>query len=124
MKLLRGDVKVRVVAEVMSRRLLSLAERRARDVARRLGRPMTDDLGAELEAVVNRGIGVDFVFAEGDPGMDLLRLQGGSVVPRLKRVDRLRTHVIDGPDHTFTPVWSHAPLVDQLTSIVKRHDHA
>ena len=61
-----------------------------------------------------------FVFAAGDPGFDLLRIQGGSMFPSLKRRRELTVDVIDGPDHTFTPVWSHPILLDRLTDLVRR----
>jgi hypothetical protein len=41
-----------------------------------------------------------FVFARGEPGIDLLKLQGGSVVERLG--DRCRVHIVDSGDHTFS----------------------
>ena len=61
-----------------------------------------------------------FVFAAGDPGFDLLRIQGGSTFPSLKGRHELTVDLIDGPDHTFTPVWSHPILLDRLTYLVRR----
>ena len=118
MKLLRGDVHVAAFAQLVLRRLLSVVEHHLRNFARRIGRPLAHDLGVELELIAAQGIRIDFLFAEGDPGIDLLRLQGGSTIRRLRAKNCLRVHVIDGPDHTFTPMWSHAPLIDRLTSIV------
>jgi len=123
-KLARGEVHVRVLTQVLARRALSLAERHWRDLARQLGRPRPDDLGSELETLAAREIAVDFVFADGDPGMELLPLQGGSVVPRLLSQGKLRAHVITGPDHTFTARWSHPVLVEQLTSVIRSHARA
>jgi hypothetical protein len=117
-KLLRGDVHFAAFVQLIFRRLLSLVEHHLRNFARRIGRPLAHDLGVELESIAAQGIRIDFLFAEGDPGIDLLRLQGGSTVPRLRAQNSLHVHVIDGPDHTFTPMWSHAPLIDRLTSIV------
>ena len=118
MKILRGDVHVAAFAQLVLRRLLSVVEHHLRNFARRIGRPLAHDLGVELELIAAQGIRIDFLFAEGDPGIDLLRLQGGSTIRRLRAKNCLRVHVIDGPDHTFTPMWSHAPLIDRLTSIV------
>lgn len=123
-KLVRGEVHLRVLTQILARRALSLVERRARDVARQLGVPMPDDLGSELDSLATRGIAVDFVFADGDPGMELLPLQGGSVVPRLSSENKLRAHVIAGPDHTFTARWSHALLGERLTSVIRAHSRA
>jgi hypothetical protein len=41
-----------------------------------------------------------FLFAKGEPGVDLLKLQGGSSIHRLG--DRCRVHIIDGGDHIFS----------------------
>jgi dienelactone hydrolase len=123
-KLARGEVDLRALSEVMARRLLSLLGRRWRDLARPLGIPLADDLGGELEAVAARGVALDFVFAEGDPGIELLALQGGRVVPRLEAERQLRTHVIVGPDHTFTARWSHPILIERLTAVLRSHRDA
>ena len=117
-KLARGDVHISAFLQLLFRRLLSLLEHHLRNLARRIGRPLAHDLGVELESIAAQGIRIDFLFAEGDPGIDLLHLQGGSAIRRLRAKNCLRVHVIDGPDHTFTPMWSHAPLIDRLTSIV------
>jgi hypothetical protein len=41
-----------------------------------------------------------FVFADGEPGIGLLKLQAGASVRRLG--ERCRIHVIDNADHVFT----------------------
>ena len=123
MKLLRGEVHVTAFLQLIFRRLLSLFEHHLRDIARRIGRPLAHDLGVELESIAAHGIRIDFLFAEGDPGIDLLRLQGGATIRRLRAQNCLHVHVIDGPDHTFTPMWSHAPFIDRLTSIINAQQH-
>ena len=119
-KLLRGQGRPRVVAEVMARHGVALVGRRIRDAARFVNRPLPDDLGHDLQGIARRRIPMHFVFAAGDPGFDLLRIQGGSMFPSLKRRRELTVDVIDGPDHTFTPVWSHPILLDRLTDLVRR----
>lgn len=113
-KLLRGEVDLRAVAQTMSRHAASVVVNRARDVSRRLGRPWKDDLGAELESLAARGVDLRFVFATGDPGLDLLESQGGAVVPAMRASGELTIDLIDGPDHTFTPVWTHDVLAGVL----------
>jgi hypothetical protein len=58
------------------------------------------DLGWELEEVAARGIRVVFVFAGGEPGIELLNIQGGSSIKRLG--DRCRVHTIESADHVFS----------------------
>jgi hypothetical protein len=113
-KLLRGDVDVRRVARVVAERARSIAEHRARDVARRLRIPLPDDLGSELLALGRRRVAMRFIFASGDPGHAMLLEQGGSAVPRLRESGRLSIDVIAGPDHTFTPRWSHPLLIEAV----------
>jgi hypothetical protein len=58
------------------------------------------DLGWYLGEIAARGVSVVLVVASGDPGIELLRIQGGSAVNRFG--DRCRVHTIDSADHTFT----------------------
>ena len=102
LKLMRGEVDVGRVARIMIRRTGSLLNHHWRDLARRLGLPLRDDLGRELESVAQRGIGMLFVFATHDPGLELLRTQGGSCVAKLRRRGQLEIRLISGADHTFT----------------------
>jgi alpha-beta hydrolase superfamily lysophospholipase len=114
-KLLRGDVHFRALAEVLRQRAFDLARRDLREIARRLRIPLAQDLGAELDKVARARVALHFVFAEGDPGSVLLSEQGGSVVPRVIRNGSLSLDFIDGPDHTFTAIWSHEVLAAVLT---------
>jgi alpha-beta hydrolase superfamily lysophospholipase len=101
-RLLRGQVDVAAVARIYLHRARIVVESAARDAARRLHIRLPRDLGWDLQEVAARGVRVVFVFARGEPGIELLRIQGGSVVARLG--DRCRVHIIDSADHTFT--WS------------------
>jgi alpha/beta superfamily hydrolase len=101
-KLMRGEVDVGRVAQIMIRRTGAWLSRHWRDLARRLGLPLRDDLGRELESVAQRGIGMLFVFATHDPGLELLRTQGGSCVGKLRQRGQLEIRLISGADHTFT----------------------
>ncbi|HXU06022.1 MAG TPA: alpha/beta hydrolase, partial [Polyangia bacterium] len=118
-KVLRGQVKLGPVAQVALRDAAGRAVRHVRDAARAVGFPFAEDLGADLGNIARRGARIRFVFAADDPGAELLRVQGGSEVGRLRRKGALTTDVIYGPDHTFTPVWSHDVLGDCLTSILE-----
>ena len=113
-KLLRGDVHFRVLARIMAHRAADLARHQVREVARRLHIPLHEDLGAELEKIAKNRVSIHFVFADGDPGSVLLTEQGGSVVGKLARKKVLSIDSIEGPDHTFTPIWSHELLADAL----------
>jgi predicted alpha/beta hydrolase len=119
-KVLRGEVQLRAVAQTMGRYAAARLTDRARDVSRRIGMPWKEDLGAELEAIARLRIALRFVFAADDPGIPLLRSQGGSVVPQLAARGLLPIEIIAGPDHTFTPLWSHPALWQALDTALAR----
>lgn len=100
MRLFSGNVNVWRVMKVYINRISLALESVLRDLARLLRIHLPRDLGWELEDLAARGVRVIFIFARGEPGIDLLKLQAGSSVKRLR--DHCAVHVIDNSDHTFT----------------------
>jgi alpha-beta hydrolase superfamily lysophospholipase len=111
-KLLRGRVNLWRVVKVFVHRAWLAVDGTARDVCRRLGIRIVDDLGWDLASVAERGVRMVFIFARGDGGLELLRNQGGSMVNKLG--EQCRIHVIDGADHIFSQEGARAKLVDLL----------
>jgi alpha-beta hydrolase superfamily lysophospholipase len=101
-RLLRGEIDVAAVARVYLHRVRIAVESAARDAARLLHIRLPRDLGRDLQRLVARGVKVVFIFARGEPGLELLRIQAGSAIRRLG--DRCRVYILDSADHTFT--WS------------------
>ena len=99
-KLLTGRVNVGYILRVYLHRLTLWLTTSCRALARSLHFRLANDLARELEEIVARGVHITIVFARGEPGIELLRLQSGSTVDRLR--DRCRLHIIDGADHTFS----------------------
>lgn len=99
-KVLTGRADVRRIASVHVRHAWFTFTSVLRDVARRLHLRVPQDLGRELEEVTARGVRVVFVFARGEVGIELLKLQAGSSVERIG--ERCRVHIIDGADHIFS----------------------
>jgi pimeloyl-ACP methyl ester carboxylesterase len=107
-RILTGRFNIwRIVRIVMQRPLLDF-ESKLHDLARAFRIRMRRDLGWELEEIGARGVKIVFVFARGEPGLDVLRLQAGSAVRRLG--DRCLIHIIDSADHIF----SHSATRDVL----------
>jgi pimeloyl-ACP methyl ester carboxylesterase len=100
LRLLSGNVNVWRVMKVYVNRLSLAVESVLRDLARLLRIHLPMDLGSELEELAARGVRVIFIFARGEPGIDLLKLQAGASVKRLRQ--HCSVHVIDNSDHTFT----------------------
>ncbi len=120
-RLLSGQVNIWHIVRVYLHRVRIAVESAGRDAARGLHVRLPHDLGSELEEVAARGIRVVFVFARGDPGIELLRIQGGSAVRRLG--DRCHVHIVDSADHTFTQSRARAVLEQTLTDeLFVRHD--
>ena len=111
-KLLRGQVNVWRVGLIFLRRASLAVESAGRDLCRKLRIRLPNDLGWDLQTVTARGIRVVFLFARGDGGEELLRVQGGSVVKRLGNLCRI--HRIDGADHIFTQRRARTRLVQLL----------
>lgn len=117
-KLVRGEVNLLRVAAVLQARARTALARPLRDAMRRLGKPLRDDLGSELVQLAERGVAVRFIFAADDPGATMLAEEGGSVLPRLIKSGRIAIRSIAGPDHTFTPRWSHALLLAAIAEAI------
>jgi pimeloyl-ACP methyl ester carboxylesterase len=118
-RLLSGQVDLMRILKIYIQRPLLAVESTARDVARILHIKLPNDLGSELEEIVARGIRVVFVFARGDPGLDLLKLQAGASVRRLG--ERCRIHVIDNADHIFTQSGPRAAMEQVLSEELFAH---
>jgi pimeloyl-ACP methyl ester carboxylesterase len=99
-RLLTGQIDVRYILKIYAHRFLLKLVSTLRDWARYMRIRLPRDLGWELEEVGARGVRMVFVFAQGDPGIELLKIQGGSSVERLG--ERCRVYTIDSADHVFS----------------------
>jgi alpha-beta hydrolase superfamily lysophospholipase len=99
-RILAGRVNILRIVKIYLQRPLLAAESAVRNISRRLSIRLPNDLGSELEELVARGVRVVFVFARGEPGIELLKLQAGNSVKRLG--ERCRIHILDSGDHVFT----------------------
>ena len=99
-RLLTGRVNIWRIAKIYFNRPLLAVKSTFRDIARFLHVRLPHDLGSELVAIDARGVRVVFVFARGEPGIDLLKIEAGSAVARLG--ERCHVHIIDGGDHIFS----------------------
>jgi hypothetical protein len=115
-KVMRGEVNVFNVLQVVLSRGYVTLRHSARELARRLRLQLDDDLGRELESVAGRGTNMVFVFADHEPGIELLRLQGGSTVGRLRGRQKLELKIIPGADHTFTAWEARQQLTSYLSA--------
>jgi pimeloyl-ACP methyl ester carboxylesterase len=118
MRVLRGRVNLARVAMVLLRRAWLALDSSLRDLARLLHIRLPQDLGWDLQSLAARGVRIVFLFARGDGGADLLRVQGGSAVKAIG--DRCRIHTIDGADHVFSQRAPRQQLLQLLSSELPR----
>jgi len=117
-KFLSGGVDLRRLVTVVWHASTSAATRPLREVARLLRLPVRDDLAAELRCMASRGVKLNLLVAQGDPGEGLLRSQAGRVVNRLVQERTLSIHQIDRADHVFTRHLSRRRLYRELNRLV------
>jgi alpha-beta hydrolase superfamily lysophospholipase len=99
-RLFTGHVNVWRIFKIYAYRQMLVTEAALRNVARAMRIKIPNDLGRELEEIVGRGVQVTFIFAAGEPGIDLLKIQGGSAVKKLG--ENCRVRIIEHADHTFS----------------------
>lgn len=119
-KLFKGQVDLLELSQVLVRRVAKVTANTARNLVRRLHIYLPNDLGTQLWKISEQRTTLLFVFAQGEPGLDLLRGGGGVVVERLQRHGMLHIRIIDGADHTFTPHWARERLIEVLDAHIRR----
>jgi pimeloyl-ACP methyl ester carboxylesterase len=112
-RLLTGRVSLLRIAKIYVWWSLMPLERVARNLARNLRIHLPNDLGWELQELAARGVQTVFVFARGEPGIELLRIGAGSSVKRLGA--RCRVRIVDSGDHVFSHSASRAALENILS---------
>lgn len=117
-KVLAGEVDARRVARVAVARARDLAEARVKDALGfvGIGDAETMSLRRGFGALLDRGVRVLMVYCGDDPGLDYIRTRLGRHVDRLRRTPGFDMAIVDGPDHTFTPLWAQELLTTLLDS--------
>jgi pimeloyl-ACP methyl ester carboxylesterase len=115
LKLVRGKVDLRTVAQVVTHRAAERTQRLARNILRVLGIRPAEDLAGELEQVVGRGTTLRFVFSVGDPGEALLDDGAGWTLARLERRRAISLTHLPDCDHSLSSAWMHELLWRELS---------
>ena len=122
LKILKGQVNLFAVAQILGRRVSTVVAHQVREAARWLRIPIKDDLASDLRMVVKNGSRVQFVFSGSDPGYSMLYEQGGTTVNRLNQQKALTIDVLQGADHTFTPRWTQDSLLALMASTLSKSE--
>jgi alpha-beta hydrolase superfamily lysophospholipase len=119
-RIFTGNINPWRVLRIFLHRPLLALECRIRNLARKLQIRLPRDLGWELQDLTKRGVRTVFIFSRGEPGIDVLRIQAGSVVDRPAKP--CIVHIIDSADHIFSQRESRAALERILTNELLAHD--
>lgn len=112
-RLLSGRVNVLRIVNTYVQRVLLPLQSLLRDLARHLHIQLPYDLGRELQEIVARGVQIVFVFAHGEPGIELLKIEGGAALKRIGPKCRIR--MIERADHAFSRSGPRAALEEILS---------
>jgi len=118
LKLLRGKVDVGGLVRVIIARNIRRMKLATHAMARALGRPFPKDLAVDVQNILDRGITMQFVFSEGDPGRTILLEETGLIGRRLLANRSIKVDVISHADHTFTATESRTRLRARLHQLL------
>ncbi|MEI7760731.1 MAG: alpha/beta fold hydrolase [Thermoleophilia bacterium] len=79
-----------------------------------------DDITEAVALLAERKLPAQIVFSEGDLGLLYLKRHLGAEYRTLLESHGMTLDIIQGPDHTFTPVWSHAVLRETVERHLER----
>ncbi|MBX3231222.1 MAG: GNAT family N-acetyltransferase [Labilithrix sp.] len=121
-KLLKGGVDPRHAFGAVKGRVADAA--RSGIAKAKAAMPGAASRGSELarafDALCERGVDVHIVFAANDPGIVNLHEKLGASLRALEKRPNFKVDTIEGPDHSFTPLWAQEELdkvlVGHLTS--------
>ncbi len=112
MKLLRGGVDVRHALGSVGGRVVDTARSRVARMMANVPIPASrgSDVARAFDKLCARGVDVFVVFSANDPGIDNLHQKVGASMRSLEKRSNFTIVTIDGPDHSFTPIWAQVEL--------------
>ncbi len=115
-RLARGDVNVRGIAGQLALRTKKRLYREAKSVAARFTGTLVEatDVERGFRLLDERGTGVLALYGSDDGGIDVIEGHLGSGAEAMAGSRSFRMQVLEGPDHTFTPLWTQRQLVQLI----------
>ena len=116
---LRGQLNVYGVARVLQERLKTQVNAKLkRFIARVRGeREPQSEVERAFHAMCLRGVDTLLIFSFNDGGLDMIEQHLGINVEKMRDHANLRLEIVEGADHTFTPIDSQVTLHE----LVRRH---
>jgi pimeloyl-ACP methyl ester carboxylesterase len=105
-RMVKGQVNVSLVVNVLRDRLVSRSIGGLRSLAARatMRREELSEVAQAFEAASDRGVDTLLIFSFSDGGLDMIESHLGSEGRRMKGRKNFRLAIVDGADHTFTPI--------------------
>lgn len=122
-RLLTGQINVRiimagVVANLRKKWKLRLERAIQRDDSAAEGKPQ--DVRATFQRMMKGGTNVFLLYSANDGGLNELETQLGENAKALQKHSRFKFQIVEGADHTFTPLWAQRRLLDLVSQHVIR----
>jgi pimeloyl-ACP methyl ester carboxylesterase len=116
-RLLRGNIDVKTISRELLSRARARARREANEWLARLQNQdaETSDVGRGFRKLVARGTRCLLVFGSFEVGIDVVESHLGPGARRMRGEAGFRMDLVDGVDHTFTPLWSQRHLLRTVT---------
>ena len=122
LKMLRGGVNPRHALEAVQGRIVDSARATIARAKAKLPRDASrgSEVARAFDAMGARGLDVLIVFSSNDPGIDNLNETVGASMGALTKRSTFTIETIEGPDHSFTPLWSQEDLQRVLVAHVSQ----
>lgn len=120
-RLLRGQVNWKGILSALTVRGLKRVRASLQQGIERLinERLRENKILSNFKTLLSRQIQMLLIYSQEDPGLDELTLHAGEDARLLRSYRNFRFELIDGPDHTFTPVWSQRRLTEMIAAYLE-----
>lgn len=120
-RVLRGEVNARGIAGTLSQRAFERVIREAEATIARVrhGRLEIDEVAVEMKEILKRGTEALLIFGANDGGLDKMETHLGPDAKKVAKYPNFRLEIVEGSDHTFTPVWSQGWLENLVIATIE-----
>lgn len=121
LRVARRGVNTRVVARALFQRAALRVRREAAKVSARITGSVAEatDVGRGFMALDARQVRALLVYGSHDGGIDVIEEHLGPGAHDMRRSTSFRMQIVEGPDHTFTPLWTQLHLYELVVAHVE-----
>jgi hypothetical protein len=121
LKLLRGDVNMRRLAETLTM-LAKTKLKSQRDAVREIFKPHAGPrLGRDIGKLLAMKRPLSFFIAEGDPGREIVMTHAKRAATRGVKSGEIRFEMIPDADHTFSQLKPRLEMIGRMCAHLRRH---